>query len=616
MGEQTSADEILAPINHPLRLLAIGAMALAAAASFLHLYARLHLGFDWIGLVATLVGGWPIWMEAWEAIREKQINMEITMALGVAAALAIGQFATAAIIVAFTLFSMYLEALTRSRGKHALEVLIRNAPESAAVQRDGAWVEASAESLRPGDLILVRPGDKVPADGRVVRGESHVAEAAITGEPTLRPKGPGATVYAGTVNGNAALEVEVARAGQDTTYARIVHLVREAGERRGRRQRLADLLAQGIVYVVLAAAAMTFLLTRNLTSTISVVLVAGACGVAAGTPLAILATTAQSARRGIIIKGGEAVEALATVDTVVFDKTGTLTRGVPSVERVEMLGPGSRDAFLGTISAVEQGSDHPVALAIRNSIPPTGRAEGVHYVAGRGMLGQVAGEKVLVGNADLLQEHGIHVDAAAKPAEAGELVVYGAVGSRLRGVIHLADEPRPEARDVVLRLRRMGLRVIMLTGDQPGPARRLGAAVGIDDIQAGLLPEDKIRIVRQLRQQGRRVCFVGDGINDTPALVESNVGVAVGSGSEAALETADVLLMSSDLNGLAQAIAGSRKSQGVILFNFGGTLAVDFAGIVLASLGLLGPLLAALVHVGSELAFILNSARLFGKPGT
>jgi P-type Cu+ transporter len=345
------------------------------------------LPFDWIGLVATLVGGYPIWMEAWEAIREKQINMEITMALGVAAALAIGQFATAAIIVSFTLFSMYLEDLTRSRGKRALEVLLRGAPETATVRRGEAWVEVPAEDLQVGDVVLVRPGEKVPADGKILAGESSVNEAAITGEPTLRAKVPGNRTYASTINGNAALEVVVEQRGQDTTYARIIRLVKEAGDRRGKTQRLADKVAQGIVYVVLTVAALTFALTRDWTTTISVILVAGACGVAAGTPLAILATTAKSAKRGTIVKGGEGVEAMARIDTVVFDKTGTLTMGTPAVQKVTALDGMKTDDFLAIVASLEQGSDHPIAIALRHAVKPRGTASRVEYVAGRGLRG-------------------------------------------------------------------------------------------------------------------------------------------------------------------------------------------------------------------------------------
>ncbi|MHB8632713.1 MAG: heavy metal translocating P-type ATPase [Thermoplasmatota archaeon] len=613
---ETSFDEIFAPVHHTKRLAVIVAMAAAAAASFFGLHARLHLGFDWIGLAATLVGGWPIWMEAWGAIREKQINMEITMALGVAAALVIDQFATAAIIVAFTLFSMYLEDLTRGRGKRALEVLLRGAPDSAHVHRDEMWVEVKAEELQVGDVILVKPGEKVPADGKVVRGESHVGEAAITGEPSLRPKGPGMAVYAGTMNGNRAMEIEVQKRGDDTTYARIVRLVKEAGERRGMTQRLADRVAQGIVYVVLSAAALTFLLTRNLTSTISVILVAGACGVAAGTPLAILATTARMASRGVIVKGGEGVEALARVDTVVFDKTGTLTRGTPVVQKVVPLNGANSPDFVSVVAAVEEGSDHPIAAAILKAAKPKTRAQGIEYLAGRGVRGRVAGQEVLVGSLTLMREHGVAVPVGAdeeeqKAARLGHALVFGSVGGQLQGALHLVDEVRPEAAESMRELRELGLTLVMLTGDREAPAREVGAKLGIADVRADLLPEDKIRIVQQLQAQGRRVCFVGDGINDAPALAEAHVGVAVASGSEAAMETADVVLMNSDLRGLVQTIRSSRRSQAVILFNFGGTLAVDLVGVALAAFGLLGPLVAAMVHVGSELVFIANSARLF-----
>ncbi len=614
--QETSFDEVLAPVDHRLRLAVIAGVALAAASSLLGLWHRVGMSADWIGLVATLAGGWPIWMEAWEAIRHRQINMEITMAMGVAAALGIGQFATAAVVVTFTLFSMYLEDLTKSRGKRALEVLLRAAPEKATVERDGRWVDLRAADVLAGERVLVKGGSAIPVDGRVVEGRSAVQESAITGEPFAKEKQPGDRVFAGTTNGNGTLEVEASRSGTDTTYARIVQLVREASARRGRTQRLADRVAQGIVYVVLTAALLTYAWTRNPITVVSVILVAGACGVAAGTPLAILATIAKHARRGVIVKGGETIEALARVDTVVLDKTGTLTRGEPVVERVQCYEQGDPALFLRTIASVEQGSDHPIARAILRASPGATAASGIQYIAGRGVVGTVDGKPVLVGNLSFVAERGISIPdglrrLADEEHEQGRMVVYGAVGEALAGAIVLTDEIRSEAAASLASMRAQGLRLVMLTGDRRRPASDVAARLGIDEVHAELLPEDKIRIVRELKRSGRRVCFVGDGINDAPAIAEADVGVALQSGTEAAMETADVLLMTNDLGRLAEALADCRRTQRVILFNFGGTMVVDLAGIALAAAGLLGPLLAAIVHVGSELAFILNSARLF-----
>ena len=618
--EETSFDEVLAPVPHARRVAIIAAVGAAAALSFFDVWRLLGLPFDAIGLLATLVGGWPVWREAWEAIREREINMEITMALGVAAALVIGHYATAAIIVSFTLFSMYLEELTKSRGKRALEVLLRAAPATATILRDGRWVDVPAEEVRAGERVLVKAGAKIPVDGHVLEGHSSVNEAAITGEPFPQEKTPGARVFAGTVNGAGGLEVEATHSGSETTYARIIRLVREATERRGRTQRLADKVAQGIVYVVLVAALVTWLATRDPITVVSVILVAGACGVAAGTPLAILATTAKSARRGVILKGGETVEGLARVDTVVFDKTGTLTLAEPKLEDVLTLDGSSREAVLDMVASVEQGNDHPIARAIVRAHAPPMLARETRYVAGRGVMGIVEGKRVLVGNRALLEDEGVVLPAAAARAAEdaiakGRIVVYAAVDGRAAGALVLADEVRAEARASIQRLQADGLRVLMLTGDRDAPAREVARQLGIADVRAELLPEDKIRIVQELKREGRRVCFVGDGINDAPALAEADVGVALQSGTEAAAEIADALLMTNDLGKLAEAIRESRRSQSVIMFNFAGTMAIDLVGILLASLGLLGPLLAALVHVGSELAFILNSARLFSSGG-
>lgn len=613
---ETSFDELLEPVNHGRRLGAIALMSVAAACSFLGLWRTFRLPVDLVGLVATLVGGWPIWLEAWHAIRERQINMEITMAMGVAAALVIGEMSTATVIVAFTLFSMYLEALTKSRGKRALEALIRAAPDRATVLRDGAWKEVPAAEIRVGERVVVKGGAAVPVDGRVIDGQSAVNEAAITGEPLSRDKAPGSLVFAGTTNGSGTLEVEALRGGSDTTFARIIGLVREAGEKRGRTQRLADRVAQAIVYVVIVAAVATYVITRDRMSVVSVILVAGACGVAAGTPLAILATITKCAHRGVILNGGATVEALARVDTVAFDKTGTLTRGEPALERVVCFGDVAEESFLDKVASIEQGSDHPIARAIVRARPAAAIASGVQYVAGRGLTGGVDGVEVLVGNPALLTEAGIVIpDGARRVFEEerarGRIVVYGAVGGILAGAIVLADEVRPEARQSLDRMRADGLRLVMLTGDARASAQEIATRLGIDELHAELLPEDKVTIVRKLEGEGRRVCFVGDGINDAPALACAHVGAALQSGTEVAIETADVLLMTNDLGRLGEALHESRRTQRVIVFNFLGTLAVDFVGIGLAAFGLLGPLLSAIIHVSSELVFILNSARLF-----
>lgn len=620
-GEQeTSFDEVLAPVEHTRRLATIALMGVAAASSWFEVWRTLGLPLDLIGLGATLIGGWPIWKEAWEALRERQINMEITMAMGVAAALAIGELTTATVIVAFTLFSMYLEDLTKSRGKRALEALLRAAPEQATVLRQGQWAEVAAADVRVGERVVVKAGGAVPVDGRVLDGRSNVTEAAITGEPFPQDKGPGSLVFAGTTNGSGTLEIEAIRSGGDTTFARIVKLVREAGQRRGRTQRLADRVAQAIVYVVIVAAVLTYVATGDRVAVVSVILVAGACGVAAGTPLAILATIARSARRGVIINGGQTVEALAGVDTVAFDKTGTLTRGEPVLERVVCFNGHAEDTLLERIAAIERGSDHPIARAIVRTRPGGPMASGVHYSAGRGVRGVVDGTLVIVGNLAMLDEAGIAVPAVARQFETdetarGRIVVHAALDGVLGGAMVLADELRPEAAEALARLRAEGLRLVMLTGDRAASARDVAARLGIDEVHADLLPEDKLRIVQELERSGRRVCFVGDGINDAPALVEAHVGAALQSGTDVAMETADVLLMTNDLSRLGEALRDSRRSQRVILFNFGGTLAVDFIGIGLAAFGLLGPLLSAIVHVGSELVFILNSARLFTSGG-
>ena len=577
---------------------------------------------DWLAFAATVTGGFPIFAEALANLRRRRMTMELSMTIALTAALLIGHFFTALVIAFFVIFAELLEGLTVGRGRKAIESLIDSLPRRVRVRRDGLEQEIAAGDVTAGETVIVRPGERVPADGTVTKGRSFVDQASITGEPLPVEKTEGSKVFAGTINREGVLEVTVEKIGRDTTFGRIIEIVEKAEKSKAPVQRIADRLAAGLVYFAFGAAVLTFLITRDVTATIAVIIVAGACGVAAGTPLAILAGIGNAARRGIIVKGGLHLEQLHGIDTVVLDKTGTLTLGVPQVADVSPVGGSSEDDVLQSAAIAEQHSEHPLGEAIvraaRARNVPLRAYQDLTYASGKGVACTDNGDEILAGNALLFQERGIAIppstaEALARMENEGRSVVLVSRNRRFLGMITLADELRAEAPAAIAALKAGGYRTLLLTGDRAEAADATGTALGVDEAIGDLLPEQKLAKVRELVRQGRRVAMVGDGVNDAPALVEATVGIAMGRGTDVAVESADVILMTSDLSRLEEVFAISRRCYGVIMFNFWGTILVDAIGIALACVGLLSPILAALIHVGSELAFILNSARLFRR---
>jgi P-type Cu+ transporter len=593
----------------------IAVVAVAAAAVWFRVWEPFP-AVSVIGVAGLLIGGWPILKEAFENILERRMTMELSMTIAVVAAAAIGEFFTALVITLFVLVAEVLEGLPVGRGRKAIRDLLEFLPREVSVRRAGSIRAISAEELSVGDAILVAPGGRIPVDGAVLSGHSFVDESRITGESMPVEKMAGAQVFAGSINQSGALEIAAERIGRDTSYGKIIEAVERAEKSRAPVQRLADRLAGYLVYFALGAAALTFLITRDIYATISVIIVAGACGIAAGTPLAILGSIGRSARLGAIVKGGVHLETLGRVDTVVLDKTGTLTFGRPEVQQVAPVAGATGEDLLDAAATAEVRSEHPLGKAIvayarkqgRNVIEPTSFA----YTPGRGITTQAADGTILVGNQAWMDENGISMPAASGLATGSE--VFVARDGRFLGSISVADTVRPEAKRAIEALHRMGVRTVLLTGDARPVATAVGSALGIEEIEADLLPEHKLARVRSLVAAKRTVAMVGDGVNDAPALAEASVGIAMGSGTDVAQESADVVLLGNDLERFVETLAVARRTRGIIWQNFVGTITVDTLGIVLAALGFLNPLLAAGIHVVSELAFILNSARLLPTP--
>jgi Cd2+/Zn2+-exporting ATPase/Cu+-exporting ATPase len=531
----------------------------------------------------------------------------------------VGQFTAAVVVTFFVLLSEFIEAYAVDKGRATIVKLERSIPRRALVRRNGSETETDVETIQPGETVIVRDGERIPVDGALVKGSGFVNQSAITGEAIAVEKMVGSRVFAGSVDESGIFEVRTEKVGTETVFGQIIKLVEEAESRKAPIQRISDKLAAWLVEFTIVFAVITFLVTRNLISTISVIVVAGACGVAAGTPLAIVAVMGGLAKRGVIVKGGVYVQEMSKVDTVVIDKTGTLTFGDPEVTDVVGLDGYSREQVLTYAAAAEKFSKHPLAHAILAKAQTLGVSSGStsssDYMAGKGIVSWYDGEQVIVGNSVLMNEQHIalsnDVDTTitSKVSE-GKTTVLVAHGGRICGVIGISDKIRNESREAVQQLGRMGLSTIMLTGDNQVASKSVGEQVGIDEVHAELLPADKVSYIEQLSASGRRIAMVGDGVNDAPALALANVGIGMGAGTDIAIEEADIVLMTNDLGRIPLIVKASKQAYGVIMQNFYGTLIVDGIGLGLAFEGLLNPLFAAGIHVVSELVFILNSARL------
>jgi heavy metal translocating P-type ATPase len=609
-----------------IRLLVVAAIAFFA-------FATLYLGVGrplvpalWVEVVAvatTLGGGLPVYVETYRALRLGRINMEASMALAIFASLAILQFTAAVVITFFVLLSEYIEAYALDRGRSTLVALERSAPKRALVRRNGREEEVDPTSLHIDDTVVVRQGERIPVDGQVTLGDASVNQAPITGESTAVDKHSGDSVYCGAVVEHGTIEVRTEKVGRETVFGKVLHLMEEAEGKRAPIQRISDRLAALLIEAAIGFSVVALLLTRNLTSTISVIVVAGACGVAAGTPLAIVATIGKAAKGGVVVKGGIYVEQMSQVDTVVIDKTGTLTLGESRVAAVVAFGGRSPSEVLETARRVEQYSTHPLARAILAKAQEAGLGQplgpdsavkgSATYLPGRGMFSGVGPQEVLVGNRMLMEDRGIRFPRTADPdppLSGGGTVVFVARGGVAIGALQITDVIRAESRDAVTNLRKMGIRTVMLTGDNRGAADAVAESVGVDEVYSDLLPQDKVAIVARLVGEGRKVAMVGDGINDAPALARADVGIGMGAGTDVAIEEADVVLLTNDLPKIADTLRLSRKAYRTIWSNFFGTVSVDSLGVWLAVMGTLNPLSAAGIHVLSELIFIANSARL------
>jgi len=616
----------------------------------------------WIELLlatpVVLWGGWPFFQRGWASIVNRSTNMFTLIAMGTGVAYLFSLTATifpgvfpssfrdmsgnppvyfeaAAAIVTLVLLGQVLELRARSRTGAAIRALLDLSPKTARILRDGTEQDIPLDQVKPGDRLRVRPGEKIPVDGVVLEGTSTVDESMITGESMPVTKEPRSRVIGATVNATGSFVMRAEHVGSETLLARIVQMVSQAQRSRAPIQRLADRVAAWFVPAVIATALLTFIvwslfgpqprLAHALVNAVAVLIIACPCALGLATPMAIMVGTGRGARAGVLIKNAEALEILEKVDTLVFDKTGTLTEGKPIVESVVAASGGNETELVRLAASLEQGSEHPlgsaiVAAAKENNIPMAGVSE-FQSQPGLGISGKVDGRTVSVGNEKFFQEKSISFDALTQTAgdlrHNGQTVVFAAIDGKPAGLIGIADPIKPSTTQALRDLKAAGLRIVMLTGDSRGTAEAVAAKLGIDDFEAEILPDKKSEVVRRLQQEGRTVAMAGDGINDAPALAQADVGIAMGTGADVAMESAGVTLVKGDLVGIVRARKLSQATMRNIRQNLFFAFIYNLLGVPIAAgvlypfFGLLlSPILAAAAMSFSSVSVITNSLRL------
>lgn len=612
------------------RVLLSGAMLLTGAV------AQLVGATQWVipaYLGAAVVGGYSNALKAARALPRLKFNMNVLMTIAVVCAMAIGEWGEGATVAFLFALSEMLEAWTFRRARRSIRSLMELAPKVATVKREGAEVTIPVDEVQVGDLMIVRPGEKISMDGVIVSGRSHVDEAAITGESIPVSKEPGALVYAGTLNSNGALEVRVTKRSSDTTLAKILQLVEEAQAKRASTQAMVDRFASYYTPAVLVIAAAIAVLPPLLLAMqwkeaiyrgLALLVVACPCALVVSAPVVIISAISNAARHGVLIKGGICLEQLAEVKAVAFDKTGTLTQGEPAVTDL-VPAPGiPRDQLLHMACSVESRSEHPLARAIvqegeRRGLSPA-PIEAFEAIPGLGASGRLDGRTVYVGSPRLFAE----LDIDTSPLEPsinrlqrkGETVVLVGDHQGVAGLIAIADQVREQAAESIAALKASGIeRVVILTGDQQATAQTVAAQVGADECLSELLPSGKVEAIRSLLARNKSVAMVGDGINDAPALAASTVGIAMGgAGNDTALETADVVLMADDLLKLPFVIRLSRAAMRVMKQNVAFSVLVKLAALILVFPGWLTLWLAIFADMGATLLVTLNGIRLLRAP--
>ena len=579
--------------------------------------------------IAAVLGGWGNFRKAARALPRANFNMSVLMSIAVVGAMIIGEYEEGASVAFLFSVSEMLESWTMDKARRSIRELMDIAPKAARIRRNGLEADLSVEEIRVGDVMMIRPSEKIAMDGTIVKGESSVNQAAITGESMPVEKGPGAGVFAGTLNINGALEVEVTKLVQDTTIAKIIHMVEEAQSRRAPSQAFVERFAAVYTPIVLVLAVGIALIPPLFSGLewapwiyrgLALLVVACPCALVVSTPVAIVSAISVAAQNGVLIKGGIHLEEAGSLIAIAFDKTGTLTKGTPAITDIIPLNGVSEAMLLKIAASLEARSEHPLAAAIVKAAKERKldffAAEDFSSLAGRGAQATVNGETMYIGNPRLFSELAISAKTIAVQVERlqdeGKTVMLVGTGEKFFGMIAVADEVRADSAKTIADLKQAGIRhVIMLTGDNAATAKAIAAKVGSDEFRAELLPRDKVTAIEELLKNHGKVAMVGDGINDAPAMAMATVGIAMGgAGTDTALETADIVLMADDLSKLSFTMHVSRAAMSIIRQNITFSLAIKLIAVLAVFPGWLTLWLAIMADMGASILVTLNSLRL------
>ncbi len=572
-------------------------------------------------IAATIIAGIPIAIKAFQALRMKAFSIELLVTIAVIGALFIGEYVESAAVTFLFLFGAFLEARTLEKTRSSLRSLIDMAPMEATVMRDGEAVVVSVDDVEAGDRVIIRSGEKVAIDGAIVSGKASLNEAAITGESVPASKSIDDRVFSGTIVDNGFIEVIADRVGDDTTFARIIELVEDAQETKSKTQKFLDRFANVYTPAIVILSVLVYIFTRNIEMTLTFLVVACPGALVISAPVSIVAGIGNGARNGVLVKGGDIMETLAKIDTVVFDKTGTLTRGRPEVTDIHTFSNDEND-LLRIVAEAEMISEHHLGQTIvkearKRGITLLNEPEDAEVIEGNGIRAQIEGKLLTIGNRKLMAANGINVEDAAesyavKREKLGNTAIFAAIDGVVAGIFSIADQIRPEAQGALNELRASGVKqIIMLTGDNRHTAELVGKQLGLDRVHAELLPEDKVAMIQKLKEAGHKVAMAGDGINDAPAIATADIGLAMGEGgTDISMETADVVLMADRLDQFSHAYSLAKvtiRNMKQNTFFAVGTVVLLLAGVLLGKVFLASGML---IHELSVLLVILNAVRL------
>ena len=575
--------------------------------------------FVWALVIASILGIMPIAIQAYQALKVKVVSIDVLVTVAVLGALLIRNFEESAIVTFLFLFGAYLELRTLNKTRSAIKELTEMAPESALRQMEnGEFEEIEVDEVDVGDILLVKTGAKVPVDGRVLSGEGHINEASITGEAVPVTKKKDSGVYAGTILENGTIQIVADRVGEDTTFGKIIELVEEAQDSKSEAERFIDKFSKYYTPAVLILSIIVFIISRDIELAITILVLGCPGALVIGVPVSNVAGIGNGARHGVLLKGSEVIHDFSKVDTIVFDKTGTLTIGNPKVADKEIYGD-NIDTVLAYLASVENESDHPLAKSVVEYIGDTKSytVDKTDVVKGGGIVAQVDGHRVAVGNVALMEQENIQLDEKAREAiakfeKSGNSLVLTSVDGELKVLMGIRDQIRPGVKDDLQMLKRLGVKnLVVLSGDNQGTVDLVAQELGLTEAHGHMLPEDKSAYIKELQAKGKIVAFVGDGVNDSPSLALAQIGIAMGSGTDVAIETSDLVLMNSDFSRLPHALGLTKATANNMRQNM--IIAIGVVLILLASVFFsdwMNMSIGMLVHEASILIVILNGMRL------